>query len=400
MALFWQFLFWMSGGLLLYTYVLYPWWLSRLARGRQLMTERYDRPETGPRVTVLMAVHNEERVLEEKLNSLLVQEYPREQYSIWVGSDCSTDATNDILARYAAAHDHFHFFPFLERQGKPGVINHLAAAAAAAYPVGDRHVFLITDASVILSPSVVWKLVRHFRSPELAIVDAHMRHTGMQAAGISRSENQYISREVGLKHHESVLWQYMIGPFGGCYALRSDYFEPIPGTFLVNDFYLTMRAFERGGRAINELEAVCHEPVGHELGEEFRRKARISAGNFQNLVRFRRLWWPPLGVPQALFFSHKVLRWLGPFLLLIILAAAVALSGNQLYRWLLLILLSGFILVPLLDVGLRRYRLHWLPLRHVRYFLMMNLALLVGFFRYLKGIKTNVWQPPKRYAED
>jgi cellulose synthase/poly-beta-1,6-N-acetylglucosamine synthase-like glycosyltransferase len=400
MELLWQILFWVSGGMLLYSYGIFPWWLGRRARGRQLITDRFSDPAQGPRVSVLMAVHNEERVLVEKLESLLAQTYPADRYTIWVGSDCSTDGTNDILARYAAAHSHLHFIPFTQRQGKPGVVNHLAAVASEHYPISAAHVFLITDASVILRPGVVWALVRHFRQPDLAIVDAHMQHTGMKASDISRSENQYISREVRLKYHESVLWQYMIGPFGGCYALRSDYFEPIPDNFLVDDFFLTMRAFERGGHAINELTAVCYEPVGHELREEFRRKARISAGNFQNLIRFRHLWWPPFGVPNGLFFSHKVLRWLGPFFILLLLVAAVALCHNLVYGSLLLILLTGFILVPLLDVGLRRFGLHWMPLRHIRYFLMMNLALLVGFFRYLKGIKTNVWQPPKRYAED
>lgn len=400
MELFLQMLFWLSAMSLAYTYALYPWWLGRLARGRSLPTRRYENPADGPEVSVLMAVHNEEKVLAEKLDSLLAQDYPAGKLLIWVGSDRSTDQTNAILSRYAAEHAHLRFFPFEQRQGKPGIINQLARRASVERPTGRDHVFLITDASVILSADTVWRLVRHFRSPELAIADARMVHTGMQEAGISRSEDHYISREVRLKHHESVLWQHMIGPFGGCYALRSDYFEPIPDNFLVDDFYLTMRVFERGGWAINELEAVCYEPVGHELREEFRRKARISAGNYQNLLRFRRLWWPPVGIPNVLFFSHKVLRWLGPFWLLFLLLAAFLLRDNLLYLALLVMLLTGFLLVPLLDVALRALGRHWLPSRHVRYFLMMNLALLAGFFRFIKGIKTNVWQPPKRYAGD
>lgn len=396
MSLLLQCLFWWSLLALLYTYLLYPVALSILARGKKLDTQKFDSPHQLPQVSVLMAVHNEEAVIEEKLDSLIGQEYPAQKINIFIGSDNSGDRTNEIISEFAVQYPHVHFFPFTKRQGKPGVINQLAATATAHFPASAAHVFIITDASVMMSPGVCQALVQHFKHPELAIVDAQMLHTGVREVDISGSEDSYISWEGRLKYYEGVLWKKMIGPFGGCYALRSDFFVPVPDNFLVDDFYITLQAFRRGGLAIKELSALCYEPVGHELTEEFRRKARISAGNLQNMFYFSDLWLPPFGLPNFPFFSHKILRWLGPIWLILLWLTAGLLAHNQFYALLFVLLSALYSLTPLLDEGLKKWNKHWALLRNVRYFLTMNLALLAGYLRYVKGIKSNVWQPPKR----
>ncbi|MEL6657759.1 MAG: glycosyltransferase [Bacteroidota bacterium] len=391
-----QLVFWLSAFALVYSYLLYPLLLQFLSRGKTLSTEQFADQAALPQVSVLMAVHNEERVIQEKLESLSQQDYPSDKLRFFIGSDNSSDKTNEIIEAFDQQRFQLHFTPFRERQGKPGVINQLAQQAAEQHPLNERHIFIITDASVMLSPTVVYELVKHFKHPDLAIVDAQMIHTGMTAEDISESENRYISWEGRLKYYESVLWKKMIGPFGGCYALRSDFFVPVPDNFLVDDFFITLEAFRRGGLAIKESKALCYEPVGHELQEEFRRKARISAGNLQNMLRFPDLWLPPIGLPNFAFFSHKILRWLGPIWLILLLLCAALLSSNLFYASLFAMLCGLYFGIPLLDELLQRWQLNGAMLRNIRYFLMMNLALLAGYIRYVKGIKSNVWQPPKR----
>lgn len=370
--------------------------LSFLAKGKKLDTLQFDQLKDYPYVSVLMAVHNEESVIEEKINSLIQQEYPSKQFHIFIGSDNSSDNTNKIIKRYSQQYPNLHFFPFEERQGKPGVINQLARTANKQFAVGKNHVYLITDASVILKKNVALELCKHFKHPELAIVDAHMVHTGMQAEDISQSENRYISWEGRLKYHESILWKKMIGPFGGCYALRSNYFTPVPDNFLVDDFYITMQAFQKGGLAVNAPDAICYEPVGHQITEEFRRKSRISAGNIQNMLLFRKLWWPPIGLPNFLFFSHKILRWFGPIWLILLLISSGLLIRFLLFKIIFSCLLSAYLFIPIFDNLLKKIGVNWSLLRNIHYFLLMNVALLAGYFRYAKGIRSNVWQPPKR----
>lgn len=384
---------------LVHTYLLYPLIMRWLARGKQPNQSVYDSDSTWPQVAIIMSAYNEEAVIEEKMAHLLALHYPNGRLAMFIGSDCSDDQTNALMERFAARNSHVHFFPFRQRRGKPEVINELADLARQHFSKEEPDpVFVITDASVMPKPEAVLKMVQHFRNPAIGLVDAHILHTGMQQQGISEAENTYISGEVRLKYHEGLTWGHMMGPFGGCYAIRARYFSKVPPTYLVDDFYITMRMFEQGGLAINELDAKCYEAVSHEIKEEYRRKARISAGNFQNLFTFPHLWWPPFGRLQFAFFSHKALRWLGPFFLLLILTGSGVLAGtgNLFWQWLFAVLTVGIILVPILDQLLRKAGLHWLPLRGARYFLAMNLALLTGFFKFIKGVRSNVWQPTKR----
>jgi cellulose synthase/poly-beta-1,6-N-acetylglucosamine synthase-like glycosyltransferase len=277
------------------------------------------------------------------------------------------------------------------------VVNDLAELAFKENTQSGSHAFLMTDASVMLQSETLFQLVRHFKNQEIAIVDSNMVNIGMKAQGISKLENQYISSEVNLKNLEGRAFGKMIGPFGGCYALRSTHFSEIPDKFLVDDFYITMRAFEQGGKAINEMEAICYETLPDDMSEEYRRKSRISAGNFQNLLTFRHLLLKG-NVLSFAFFSHKVLRWLGPFFIIFaaVSGLVLAFTGNIVYQVLFILMSFLLIAVPVLDVLFKNLNINILAFRAIRYFMMMNIALLEGFYKFIKGVKNNVWEPPKR----
>ncbi|MEM8908854.1 MAG: glycosyltransferase, partial [Bacteroidota bacterium] len=393
------FVFWISVIGLAHTYLIYPLFLQWLTRGKRYQHPQYEsETDDWPLVTVVMSVFNEEQVIAKKLDSLLAQSYPSEQLQIYLGSDCSTDATNKIVKAYAQQHPNLYFFPFQERGGKPGTIDKLMLQLQQAHPPASDHLFLLTDANVMLMPDTLKKMARHFRDPEMALVDSNMKSIDMKAEGISLSENEYISGEVLLKHRESLAWGKMIGPFGGCYLIRSTHYVPVPPRFLVDDFYIAFKAFEKGGKAINDLEAISLEAVSDDIGEEFRRKSRISGGNVQNLLTFAHFLWPPFRAIAFAFFSHKVLRWLGPFFIIFALVSSgiLAFWGNKYYASLFELQLLVFVFIPLLEYALAKMNINLNKLRHLRYFIIMNLALLNGFFKYAKGIKTNVWEPTKR----
>lgn len=393
-----EIIFWMAILALFHTYLFYPWIMKQWAKGKSANAHLYSQPEEWPQVTVIMSLYNEELVIAKKIESLLALDYPADRLQMFIGSDCSSDATNAIVAEFAEERPWIHFYPFRERRGKPIVVNDLVRRANQKHPIADRHIYLFTDASVILEKDTLKKLVQHFKNPAIVLVDANMLSVGMKKEGISRSENQYVNREVQLKQWESLAWGKMVGPFGGCYALRSNYYEPVPKGYLVDDFYINMKAYEKGGLAINELQAICYEGLSHDVKEEYRRKSRISAGSFKNLATFKHLLWPPWDSLAFGFLSHKVLRWFGPFFIIfaVISSAFLAIQGNLMYTILLFLLGLWLILIPFLDGILRKLGINLLLLRNISYFNKMNLALLEGFFRYLKGEKSNVWQPPKR----
>lgn len=402
----------------LHTYVIYPWWVVAGARPQDAKKgfthTAPPAPENGllnayaadqlPAVYVLMAAHNEETVLQEKLDTLAAQDYPG-PLTILIGSDHSTDRTDDILRARAQRDPRFRPTLFASRQGKPGIINQLAARAEQENTPSS--VYLITDASVMLRPEVVSALVLPMLEDErIGVVDSTMIQTGANphGIGIGNVEADYISREVDVKRAEGLRWGAMIGPFGGCWAIRAAAFTPVPPNFLVDDFFLCMAAYEQGWRGVASPLAVVEEGVGQSLHQEFRRKARISGGNWQNLVRFRKLWFPFWKNPLAFaFFSHKVLRWWTPFLLMTGCLAwmlYILYSGyenNYYFGLLFAVLVNTPIFLLLADFLLSILGFNFWPARYARYFIAMNVALLVGFYRYLTGIKSNVWQPSQRH---
>lgn len=402
MLLFVVLLFWICVVGLVHSYMLYPLWVRLAAAGKSNNQRVYAPDEALPPVSFVMSLYNEETVIEEKLATLAATDYPVEQLRFFIGSDCSSDRTNALVEAWTKEHPQVRFHAFKQRRGKPSVINDLIAQALEEVGDDPNHVLIISDANVLLEPDTVFQLAKHFKNINIGLVDSNIQHPKQRAFtkdGIGASEDTYISREVQIKHWEGVAWGVSMGPLGGCYALRANHFVPVPANFLVDDFYLAMRMFEKGGRAINELSAVCYEVVSSDIREEYRRKKRISAGNFANLALFRHLLWPPFRALGFAFLSHKVLRWLGPFFILLAYLCLLILTvfyHNQTYVFLLLLATFGLWGIPLLDVLLQRVNIHLKPLRYITYFNAMNLALLNGFINYIKGVQHGIWQPTKR----
>ena len=390
-----QSVFWGCLLLVAHTYVLFPVLLARLARGRRQNPDVYapGAPDL-PAVDILLAAHNEEAVIAEKIRSTFATTYPLDRLRLLVGSDNSSDRTNVLLAALAEKYPQLRVEAYGQRTGKPGVIDRLARQATAP-------VLVLTDANVFFAPDTLFELVKHFHNPVIGLVGGNILNPEHRAEGISGQEKAYLERENQMKYQEGVVWGAMMGAFGGCFAVRRACYHPAPAEFLVDDFYITMAVLRDGYQTINELDAVCYEDVSDHLPEEFRRKARISAGNFQNLREFRRLLWPPWRGVAFAWWSHKVLRWCTPQLLLLLLAATVGLvaSGAGWFFWLALAGQLGLPLLLLLDAALQRRGRHPRLLRFITHFYSMNAALLLGYWRYLRGIKTTVWQPTQRFQQ-
>ncbi|MFK7935023.1 MAG: glycosyltransferase [Saprospiraceae bacterium] len=381
-----------------------------LARNRPPRNDFYKTTAELPFVSVVMSLYNEEAVIQQKLASLQNLDYPQERLHFFIGSDCSADRTNEIVSAQAEDQTQFHFFAFRERRGKPAVINDLVKKAKENYSkksnsqeksFADKsvpHILLVTDANVMLEPETLRNLVRHFKNEKIVIVDANMLNEGLREQGISRSENRYLSGEVQLKYNEGLVWGKMIGPFGGCYAIRADWFSPVPLQNLVDDFYICMRVLERNGLTINDLDAVCYEAATHRIEDEYKRKTRISAGNYQNLSTFHNLWLPPFKIVDFAFLSHKVLRWWGIFFMVISMIASgiLAYAGSPIYTIIFGAWLFFFVGIPTVDFILKKLNIHIPLLRNLSYFVWMNIALGQGFFRYLKGIEKGTWEPTVR----
>lgn len=387
--LFWEILFWFCFICLLHTYVLFPLILELLAKGKMQNENIFRLTDDLPTVSILLAVYNEEKVILEKLESTFRTNYPIEKIEFLIGSDSSTDATDSIIEEYQAKYRQIKLQRFEARTGKSGIINALAAQAT-------NETLILTDANVFFREDTIYQLVKHYKDEKMGIVGGNILNTIYKKDGISRQEKTYLTRENKLKYQEGVLWGTMIGAFGGCYSIRRSLYAPVPPRFFMDDFYITMHVLEKGFYAVNELDAHCDEDVSNKISEEFRRKVRISIGNFQNLSRYKHLLWPPWSGLGFSFLSHKFLRWTGPFFILILLGCGYILAQTSDFYTVLFLCQLGSMALPILDAMFKSANIHVTLLRFASHFYLMNLALLVGFFKFLRGVESNIWRPTQR----
>ncbi len=378
-------IFVLSAYAILHSYVVYPLWLIIFTAEKKNYREKYTLEDNLPSLAILMAAYNEEKVIGDKIASVFNTSYPLDKITLYIGSDASTDKTDSIIEEYSKKYPQIKLTRFGGRTGKSGIINQLAENANEA-------IFILTDANVIFKYDTIFNLIRHFKNENTAQVAANIIKVSPTDKGIASQEKSYIALENKIKYFESVKWNVIMGAEGGCYAIRKENFSPVPKNFYMDDFYITLNVIEQGKEIVFDKEAICNEDVPTESQEEFKRKVRISIGNFQNLNRYNSLLWKFDGIGFA-FWSHKVLRWLTPFLLMVCFFTSFSLMFHD--RWFVVLFslqLFGFF-TPVIDWLLN---INFSLLRFVSHFYLMNLALLKGFITYVKGVDSSVWQPTKR----
>jgi cellulose synthase/poly-beta-1,6-N-acetylglucosamine synthase-like glycosyltransferase len=200
----------------------------------------------------------------------------------------------------------------------------------------------------------------------------------------------YWRYETFLKRCEAKLGA-LLGANGAIYAIRRSLLTPVPETLLVDDFVIPLRArLESGCRIVYDQDAIAREETAPDVASEFRRRARIGAGGFQALGLLWPLLHPRWGWTAFAFWSHKVLRWVGPVLLLGALVCSLALSHEPVYRELAIAQGAVYGLSAIVAMVPGRWRFVRVA-RVLPLFVGMNLALLAGLYRWVRGGQSGVW---------
>ena len=368
-----------------YCYFLYPiliWLCSRLF-GRQRDAVRQGEHEL-PAVTLLIAAHNEERWISARLENALAQEYPREKLEILVASDGSRDATVAIARGFDDCR--VRVLDFHENRGKATALN-------AAFPEARGEVVVFSDANTFFEPGAVRNLVRWFAGPSTGTVCGRLVLT--DPAKGRNVDSLYWRYETFMKKCESRLGA-LLGANGAIYALRKADYVPIAASTLVDDFVIPLLARLKNGKAIiYDSEAVAWEETPPEIADEFRRRSRIGAGGFQAMLRLWRLMLPSQGWIAFSFLSHKVLRWLCPFFLILALVANLFCLDAPVFVGVFLAQMA-FYVVAALGAVVPGGGLFGKLVRLPTMFTSMNLALLVGFWNWMSQQQRGVWQRTAR----
>jgi cellulose synthase/poly-beta-1,6-N-acetylglucosamine synthase-like glycosyltransferase len=382
-------LFWSSLGLVLHTYFIYPAILfvassvAQLRADCRYLFDRRDRrvpalqEDAVPEISFLIPAFNEETHLLQKVINLREMDYPREKVQIIFVSDGSTDSTNEILKTLPDSNVETFILP--QRSGKATALNYAVERA--------RHKILIfSDASTLFAPDALRKLVRHFADPRMGAVcgalQFHASATSQQTEGV------YWKYECMMRLMEARLGATLTAS-GAIYALRREAYVPLDRSAVLDDFIIPMNARKAGYQVGYDPEATATDYGSESVEGEFTRRVRLATGSFLSLFFLLRVKMGVFG--RFAFVSHKLLRWILPLILCILLISNAALVRNPVYAMFGLLQLFFYLWASL--GYLFRKRLEGVRFALVAYYLLaMNLAFLVGLFRCLTNHSEATWQ--------
>lgn len=373
------------------TYLFYPLFIQWAHKLFSKPNKKVEPLLGSPTIEIIFAAYNEESVITEKIISSFESDFLPSNISVRVGTDKCNDNTDALIRDQMKTYPNLFHHPFPQRTGKSGIINSLIEESGA-------DILILTDANVIFNEETVRELIKPLRDPKVGAVGGNIIYQKKDNKGISQQEDSYLKLENRIKNAESSLFGYAMGLEGGCYSVRRELFPIIPPLFFMEDFYVSLSIIEKDYKLLFNSNATCSEDVSIDNTEEYKRKVRISIGNFQNLNRFKLLIFTKFTPFGFMFLSHKVLRWFTPFFLIALLLSSILLL--QVHP--LFLIFSGlyfaFLSAGLLGILFSQSKnASWL--KYPGHFIHMNLALLKGFFIYLKGVETNVWQPTSRNQE-
>jgi cellulose synthase/poly-beta-1,6-N-acetylglucosamine synthase-like glycosyltransferase len=355
------------------------WALSKF-RARGSMKDK----SSLPSVTFIIAAHNEERSIEGKLRNVLGLDYPRDKLEVIVGSDASSDGTDQIVRRWA--NEGVQLLRMEDRAGKTAVQNACSEKARG-------EILVFTDATTVLERESLRELVANFADPEVGCVGARLIYQNAGKSQVGKGGVEYWGYETQIKVWESRL-NSLIGVSGCYYAVRADIYEPIPPN-LISDFVVALDTVKKGYRVRFEPLALCYEETLADATEEIAMRIRVAIRTYCALWARRTLLNPfRYGFFSFQLLAHKVLRYLVAPLALVALLSNMLLIDSSLY---LSFFVAQLAFYAAAAVGFFEYKTKGkLGLMSRPYYLIVvNYAAMVAFARFLQGQTVVIWTPQR-----
>ena len=384
-----QWLFWICLFLIVYSYFLYPiflfiaycfvqirWDWRYLASRRDRRTPSPEAPQL-PVVSVVIAAYNEEDYLPGKIENARELDYPSDKLEFIFVSDGSTDRTNQILGNLEEPTFRTLLLP--DRQGKANAINQGTTQAHS-------EILIFSDAATLFSPDAIGKLVRHFSDPSVGVVCGAVQFHATEVS--KQTEGVYWKYESILRLMEGRLGATLTAS-GAIYAIRRVCFRELAKDTILEDLMIPMQARKAGYGVVYDPEAIAVDFAAASVAGEFTRRVRLAVGSFRALGELLRI--PLKGFALLAFLSHKLLRWIVPFLLIGMLVSSCLLFRSSFYRGALVVQALFYLWAALgyfFEQQAKKVRFGLLGY----FWLAMNLAFLVGFWRFLFSHRGSTWQ--------
>jgi cellulose synthase/poly-beta-1,6-N-acetylglucosamine synthase-like glycosyltransferase len=386
-----QYIFFISCFIVFYNYGGYAvlaWLFTRLRSKKEPISIP---PDFTPSVSFIVAAYNEESIIREKLVNSLELDYPSSAIEYLFVTDGSNDSTPSVIGEFPSIR-------LLHNQARSGK----SAAVNRAVKEARNEILIFSDANTTLNKDSIRNIARHYYDRKVGGVAGEKKvislSAGQTSAQSADAEGLYWKYESRLKKIDSD-FHSVVGAAGELFSLRRDLYEVLPENTILDDFVLSLRVAAKGYRIIYEPHSYAMELPSSSLGEERKRKVRIAAGGFQSILMLATLlafWRRP--ALSFLYISHRVLRWtLSPLCLIL------ALVSNTLLLWapFNVFFFATFCAQLLFYALAAGYQLplpgKWKKICKVPYyFTFMNVSVILGFFRFLKGSQSAVWEKAQR----
>ncbi len=370
--------FWVLVFIVIYTYFLY---LLILVLLKQVLKKPINKKEYSPTVSILISAHNEEDNIENKINNLLAINYPKDKVEILLGSDGSTDKTNEILEKVSKSNSNIKSFIWSEQRGKASIINELVKNVKG-------EILIFNDTRQTIEKNAIKELVNNFNDEKVGCVSGELVLASNTESPISEGIGLYWSYELHIRELESQL-DSMIGATGAIYAIRRGLISPIPESIILDDLYIPLMIVKKGYRAILDKSAKAFDQISVNSHIESARKVRTLVGNWQLFIEHSWILNPFKNRIAFQVISHKLLRVIMPYLLIGILFTSVFLLNIIIYKMILFVQIIFYLFA---FIGKHR-KLSKDKIFSIPYaFCLLNIMAIKGLYYYLTNKQKVAWK--------
>lgn len=359
----------------IYSYILFPILLYIYALFKK---KPWNKKEYNLFVSVVISVYNEQEIIKDKILNTLAFDYPKNLFEVIVVSDGSEDQTNTIVSQFKEPNVRLIDFP--DRSGKTDCLN-------KAIPHANGEIVLFTDANSMFPRKLLKNLLRNFSDNTIGLVTGWTKYYNSQ--NVSENIGLYARLELFTKEYESRI-SSCVGADGAIFAIGKELYVPLKIED-INDFVIPLNVVLKGKRVVIDKDVFCVEKTTGLMSDDFHRQIRITNRTIRALYNYIRLLNPFKYKTFSIFLlSHKVLRFLTPLFLIMVLISNFVLVQNSFIFIIMLLLQLLFYFFPLLANFLK------IENKYLNILLLFQTTLfahLVGLWQFFNGKIDVKWTP-------
>jgi biofilm PGA synthesis N-glycosyltransferase PgaC len=382
--------FWLSVLIIFYSYLGYGLLIWIILKAKSLLSKKQSQSFNEgyePEITMVIATYNEELFLEKKIENCFELDYPKDKLKLIFVADGSTDKSAEIIKQ----HSSLQLLYTPERKGKVAAINRAMKYVTTQYVI-------FCDANTLLNKECIKEIVKYYVDEKIGAVAGEKKIMDLtNAAGAG--EGIYWKYESTLKKLDAQFYT-VVGAAGELFSIRTNLFEETDTNILLDDFVISLKICQKGYRVMYEPNAYAMEAPSLTMKDEQKRKIRISAGGFQSVLILKDLLNIfKYGKLSFQYISHRVLRWVVcPVLLPLAFVTNLLLCIYHpgLFYKTLFIFQCIFYITAFTGwlFALRNLKIKALYVPY--YFIFMNIALYIGFARFINNKQTVLWEKANR----